>query len=211
MFDARRKYLRPYLEGHYATNNKENGLKRFDTYLPMLNGRKTYQRQRFEKYMDKYMGSKYVSPNIKADIITFRSDQLVKDENDLPTPRPYVSDTFYITPYCDLYIVVDEDGAPQKTRAKAGQQIPVKGVKAPYGDTNVRFYGASMLQDLGDLSGFYIRETDFSNATRLNTLKIGSAQTGYSNARLDELTISTSRLTSLDVQNCTGLEKITIS
>lgn len=212
MFDVRRKYLRPYLEGHYATNNKNGTIKRFETYLPMLNGRKTYQRQRFEKYMEAYVGTKRVSPNTKLDLITIRSDQLIKDANGESTgTRPYITDTFYLTPYCDLYLVVDEDNAIQKVRAKAGVQTPIKGIKAPYGDTNVKFYGASMLQDLGDLSGFYVREPDFGYAIRLNSLKLGSTKADYKNARLDSLTISTSRLTDLDVQNCTGLETLNIS
>ena len=74
MIDMRRKYIRPYTEGHYRANiNNDNKNIRETKYMNMLNGRKTYQRRRFEKNQDKYLAAKYFTPTIKADDISFRA------------------------------------------------------------------------------------------------------------------------------------------
>ena len=56
MIDMRRKYLRPFTYGHGPdTKTKVSEEK----YLPMLQGRKTLQRRRYQKYQEVYFESKY--------------------------------------------------------------------------------------------------------------------------------------------------------
>jgi hypothetical protein len=78
MIDMKRKYIRPYKEGHYRTNLKEDATGKTivsqGQYLTMLNGKKALQRKRFEKYRSIYTDSKYQSTALKEDLMTFRAD-----------------------------------------------------------------------------------------------------------------------------------------
>jgi hypothetical protein len=78
MIDMRRKYIRPYKEGHYRTNLKQdptgNTVVSQGQYLTMLNGKKELQRERFEKYRSIYTDSHYQSTALKEDLMTFRAN-----------------------------------------------------------------------------------------------------------------------------------------
>jgi hypothetical protein len=130
MFDMRRKYIRPYTEGHYGSNIKDGKINSYTRYLSMLNGRKTYQRAAFEKYREAYINSKYQKAS-DSEAFIFRS---VTKQAEQPMT---------LTPYCWLYVQVNFDGAKTPAvKTPAGQPVTLT-VPAAQGlleDKNVRIY-----------------------------------------------------------------------
>lgn len=127
MFDMRRKYIRPYTDGHYAKNISEGKVQSYEQYLPMLNGRKKYQRQAFETYREAYTNSKY---------------QVVSDTTALSFRASAEKGTnITVTPYCWLYVHVDYDGPDfGPIRTEANQAVTVSFPLERLGDTNTHIY-----------------------------------------------------------------------
>lgn len=193
MFDMRRKYLRPYIEGHYGSNRKEGKTQSYTQYLPMLNGRKTYQRQAFEKYREAYMNSKY---------------QVVSDTESLnfraTTYQP--EETITVTPYCWLYVQADFDNAKTpavKTPAGTPCVLKVPVAQGNLQDKNTHIYHPRWLAAVDGLDKFYIRGANFDYGTKLSTLILGSSAEGYSN-RKDEIQLSIAGATLLEELNICG-------
>ena len=188
--DTERKYYRTY----------HGGTKRF--LETMMNGRKRYHRRQWERDQEAYMGTKYVSANIKRDQIMFRCN----------TPLTAVVAPNYdlsIIPYSDMYLSVlyGNSPAPMQIRAKAGQTYTIEN---PLGntmdDTAILIYCASRIQALNDLSGCYIHDNDFSKASKLQQLIIGNSTAGYANTFMTELNIGNNALLQeLNVRNCPNL------
>ena len=189
--DTERKYYRTYY----------GGTKRF--LETMMNGRKRYHRRQWERDQEAYMGTKYVSANVKRDQIMFRCN----------TPMGAVVAPNYdlsIIPYSDMYLSVlyGNSLSPIQIRAKAGQTYTIR---TPDGfttmdDTAILIYCASRIQALNDLSGCYIHDNDFSKASKLQKLTIGNTTAGYSNAFMTELNIGNNPLLQeLNVRNCPNL------
>lgn len=228
MIDMRRKYLRPYKEGHYRTNLKEDPTGKTivsqGQYLTMLNGRKALQRERFEKYRSVYCDSKYQSTALKEDLMTFRANS--PDYAD-PSKPDHITvtwgDYFDITPYCDMYVYLDFDtNLTDAVRAKAGLPTRIYKPQGKLEDKNTRIYGASMISDIGDLAPFFIESPDFAKGVRLSTLKIGDESLDYkASSELKKLTLGSNTLLqtidlrgcqdleiSLDLKGCTGLKEL---
>lgn len=188
--DTERKYYRTYY----------GGTKRF--LETMMNGRKRYHRRQWERDQEAYMGTKYVSANVKKDQIMFRCN----------TPLTAVVAPNYdlsIIPYSDMYLSVlyGNSPAPMQIRAKAGQTYTIEN---PLGntmdDTAILIYCASRIQALNDLSGCYIHDNDFSKASKLQQLIIGNSTEGYTNTFMTELNIGNNALLQeLNVRNCPNL------
>lgn len=188
--DTERKYYRTYY----------GGTKRF--LETMMNGRKRYHRRQWERDQEAYMGTKYVSANIKRDQIMFRCN----------TPLSAVVAPNYdlsIIPYTDMYLSVlyGNSPAPVQIRAKAGQTYTIEN---PLGDTMddtaILIYCASRIQALNDLSGCYIHDNDFSKASKLQKLTIGNSTEGYRNTFMTELNIGNNALLQeLNIRNCHNL------
>ena len=189
--DTERKYYRTYY----------GGTKRF--LETMMNGRKRYHRRQWERDQEAYMGTKYVSANVKRDQIMFRCNTPI---GAVVTPNYDLS----IVPYTDMYLSVlyGNSLAPIQIRAKAGQTYTIE---TPDGfttmdDTAILIYCASRIQALNDLSGCYIHDNDFSKASKLQTLTIGNNTTGYSNTFMTELNIGNNPLLQeLNIRNCPNL------
>lgn len=188
--DTERKYYRTYY----------GGTKRF--LETMMNGRKRYHRRQWERDQEAYMGTKYVSANVKKDQIMFRCN----------TPLEAVVEPNYdlsIVPYSDMYLSVlyGNSSSPMQIRAKAGRTYTIEN---PLGntmdDTAILIYCASRIQSLNDLSGCYIHDNDFSKASKLQHLIIGNNTNGYSNTFMTELNIGNNALLQeLNVRNCPNL------
>ncbi len=187
--DIERKYIRTY----------KGGTKRF--LETMLNGRKKYHRRQWLRDQAAYMGTKYVSANVKADQIMFRCNT--------PLSAPVAPNyDLKIIPYSDMYLsVMYGNSDPIQIRAKAGREYEIKNpLTGIMDDTAVLIYCASRIQAINDLSGAYIHDNDFSKAEKLQTLIIGNATSGYSNLFLTALNIGNNPLLeTLDVRGCPNL------
>ena len=199
--DIERKYIRTYRG--VSIDNSIAGAKDPTFLEPMLNGRKKYQRRQFERNNELYFATKYVSTFAKDDFIRMR---FTKPEGVAITPDY----TLYLTPYTDMYITAEfGNTAPIVFRAKAGIEYPV--VRKTDSDTAdiVLIYGASFIQEIGDLSRCYLREGNFSKATRLQSLTIGSDAAGYKNESLTQLALENNKLLEyLDIRQATELKTV---
>ena len=199
--DVERKYIRTYRG--VSIDNSIAGAENPMFLEPMLNGRKKYQRRQFDRNQELYMATKYVSTFAKDDFIRLRFNN--------PTNPVVKQDyTLYLTPYTDMYISAEfGNTAPIVFRAKAGVEYPVK--RDAESDTAdiVLIYGASFIQAIGDLSKCYLGDNDFSKATRLQSLTIGSNVAGYENTFMTGLALGNNKLLEyLDIRQITGLNSV---
>lgn len=190
IMDMRRKYFRTY---------EDNGT---TSYLPMMHGNKRHQRRQFQRYQEKYMSSKYTGTTCTSDDMTIRGY----------TPTNWAGvkpdGTFHITPYADTYVSVRYGSNPVKVRGKRGQTYEVKCPIAAMNDTEVYVYNASIIQSIGDISGFYPGYVDFSHGVKLTDLKIGSAVEGYANTNMTDFAVGNNTLLEhLNLQNVPNLKK----
>lgn len=197
--DIERKYYRTYQGGGLNGGLEPEPTPRF--LASMMNGRKKYQRRQFERDQAAYMGTKYLSTNVKADQIMFRCNT----PSDVVVAPNY---TLNIVPYSDMYLSVLFGNSPsaQQIRAKAGQSYEIECPLTKMDDTAVLIYCASRIQALNDISACYIHDNDFSKASKLQKLIIGNSTAGYSNAFLTNLNLGNNALLEeLDIRNCPNL------
>lgn len=190
VMDMRRKYFRTY---------EDNGT---TSYLPMMHGNKRHQRRQFQKYQEKYIASKYSGSACTSDDMTIRGYTPTNWKGVKP------DGTFHIKPYADTYVSVLYGSNPVKMRGKRGQTYTVPCPIAAMNDTEVYVYNASIIQSIGDISGFYPGYVDFSHGIKLTDLQIGSSTTGYSNTNLTDFAVGNNTLLEhLNLQNVPNLKK----
>lgn len=188
--DADFKYIKPLIEQNDST------------YLYVAQGNRLNHLQWWLNNRFKYLDSKYEASDYENDFITMR----------LYTPELYEgvepSGNFNIKPYIDMYSTVKFGSSVVKERSKANETTLVESPEGlTFNNTETIIYGASNILDIGDLSNKYARTMDFSKATKLNKLIIGSQITGYSNTNLTDLQIgNNSLLEEIDVSNCPNLK-----
>lgn len=188
--DMWKKYIMPYV------NLGDDG------YLEMLYGTKADQRRQFETYQEKYIATKYVGSVATSDTITFRAY----------TPQDWggvaPSDVITITPYADMYIVIKSGSGMAKVRAKRGTAYPIACPIDTLNDTEIYLYGASNIQDVGDLAPLYVGYFNISSAIKLRNLKFGDGTEGYSNTNATSITLGNNvLLENLDIQNCPNISQ----
>jgi hypothetical protein len=70
-------------------------------------------------------------------------------------------------------------------------------------------YAASFIQEVGDLSRCYVGDNNFSSATRLQKLVIGSTDEGYENTFMKEVLVANNPLLEhLDLRNISGINTV---
>lgn len=188
--DYERKYERPYRNGNTR-------------YLEeMMNGRKKYQRRQFVRDQMMYMATKFLGTLAASDQITFRCNTPVN-----AAVKP--SYDLHLVPFSDMYICVAFGNSnPIQVRAKAGQEYTIKCPYTTMDDTAVLIYAASKIQSLGDISRCYIHDNDFSKATKLQVLILGSEEEGYSNVFLTHLVLGNNPLLErLDLRGTPSLKE----
>lgn len=200
LLDIQRKYLRTY-QGISIDNSivPSTGAVAERFLKTMLNGRKKYQRRMFERNQELYMATKYFGNTATQDQIMMRFNKPEGVETDY---------TLYITPYSNMYIGVKFGNfTATNFRAKAGQQYTI-----PYSLETADItliYGASFIQEIGDLSKCYVGDNDFSKASRLQKLTIGSDRDGYKNGFMSTIGLGSNKLLEyLDIRNITGLTSV---
>ena len=190
--DAQRKYLRPY---------EDNGTK---TYLPMLAGRKTHQREQVKIYNSYYYASKYVSTFCTGTNIMVRGNTPTSGETITVVP-PMNKAT--LTMYINCYIVITStsNNVVAKRRATRGiaEEMDFTTVGS-MNETELYFCSAGMITEISGLAHLYFKQNNFNDASNLQRLEIGSNITGYANPNLEILAIGDNNkmLEYLDVRNC---------
>lgn len=184
--DSYTKYLEPLVLNNDAT------------YLGMAQGSKEQQRKWWLYNRFKYLDSKYRTGDAADKNIMLRA---------------YKRDNLVITPYINCYVTGVFDQAIDSMMVTVDAEkdtaytiVPPEIWDPKTTDSVVIIYSADLLKDIGDLSGLKPGYADFSAATKLQRLQIGSSDPSYSNDKLDTLNVGNNHLlTYIDARNCTGL------
>lgn len=177
--DAWFKYLQPLVENGDAS------------YLSMLQGSKAEQRKWWLYNRFRYLDSKYNAGDAQTDVITLRG---------------YAKDDITVTPYADIYAAIKYGSYLVQTRAARNQSYLIACPLDEVNDTEIYIYSSSQLASVGDLSGLKVGYANFSNAVKLQDLKIGDSDSEYTNGNLTELYLGNNTLLrSIDVRNCPNL------
>ena len=177
--DAWFKYIDPLI-------NEGNG-----AYLEMLQGSKKEQRKWWLYNRFRYIDSKYNAGDALVDVIQLRG---------------YAKANITVIPYADIYPTVKYGSYLVHQRGKRGVATTLVNPLDSVNDTEIYIYSSSQLASVGDLSGLLVGFADFSMATKLQELKLGSDAVGYSNPNLKTLTLGNNvLLKKIDVRNCVGL------
>lgn len=185
------KYLRLYEQ------------KSVETYLPMLEGgKKTHQREAFVTNNFYYMASQYMGTACTSKSITLRGYSPSTWAGVQPKAE------LNVTLYNKGYIVTQVGSILKRVKAERGKPYTI--VFTDSGDMNdtvINIHGANMVQAVGDISCLYVGRSDFSAATRLRSLQIGSTAEGYKNTNLTEIGFgSNTMLEHLYIQNCPNVK-----
>ena len=205
--DYRRKYYRTYL-GSSIDNSIPQGIDK--TFLiGKFFGRKKYARRAFEPNQEIYFATKYFGNKALEDVFWIRGNVPIGSGI-----KPNYSLT--LVPYSDMYICVkygstgepihsEENGKPK--RIKAGEKYVFES-DADRMDF-IYVYAASRIQEVGDLSRCYVGDNNFSSATRLQKLVIGSTDSGYENTFMKEVLVANNPLLEyLDLRNISGINTV---
>lgn len=177
--DAWFKYINPLTEDGSGS------------YLAMAQGSKAEQRKWWLYNRFRYLDSKYNAGDALTDVIQVRG---------------YAKDDITVTPYADIYPSVKYGSYLVSARGARNTATTLVCPLDSVNDTEIYIYSASQLSSVGDLSGLKVGFADFSMATRLQSIKVGSNATGYTNGNLTEFYAGNNTLlNSVDVRNCTAL------
>jgi len=182
--DAYFKYIAPLTD-------PDTGKEPTDFYLPMLQGSKAEQRKWWLFNRFRYMDSKWNAGDALSEVIQLRG---------------YAKADITVTPYADIYPTVKYASYLVSERGQHGVPTTLACPLDNVNDTEIYIYSASQIASAGDLSGLKVRVADFSKATKIQSIVVGSAASGYNNPNLVTLSIPASSLLSLvDARNCSAL------
>lgn len=197
------KYLRPYEKSGDAS------------YIHMLEGgRKNHQREGFVRNNLTYMASQYMGIYCTSDSITVRAYTPGKSDDMTPEQAAIIERTIEAVPpnpviqvmlYNKGYVVVEVASVMKRIKAEKGvyKTVDFRESSQNMGDTVINIHGASNVRAIGDMSSLYIKFCNFSKASRLRSLQIGSDTVGYTNLGLESVSFgSNPMLEELYIQNC---------
>lgn len=160
-------------------------------YLEMMQGSKKEQRKWWLYNRFRYIDSKYNAGDALTDVIQLRG---------------YAKANITVIPYADIYPTVKYGSYLVHQRGQRGVATTLVNPLDNVNDTEIYIYSSSQLASVGDLSGLLVGFADFSMATKLQELKIGSDAVGYFNNNLKTLTLGNNvLLKKIDVRNCVAL------
>ena len=173
------------------------------TYIPMLEGgKKTHQREAFVTNNEYYMAGQYMGIACTSRSITLRG--YTPSTWSGVEPKSEVS----VQLYTKGYIVVQIGNIYKRVKAEKGKFYTIAFADSgDMNDTVINLHGANLIQAVGDISCLYVGRSDFSAATRLRSLQIGSTAEGYQNNNLTEIGFGTNAmLEHLYIQNCPNVK-----
>ena len=202
--DYERKYYRTYL-GLSIDNSINTGEGR-GVDKSFLNGkffgRKKYARRAFETNQEIYFATKYFGNKALSDVFWIRGNVPIGGNI-----KPNYSLT--LVPYSNMYVCVQytSTGTPIHKKVKAGETVRFES-SAERMDF-IYVYAASFIQEVGDLSRCFVGDNNFSSATRLQKLVIGSTDAGYENTFMKEVLVANNPLLEhLDLRNISGIDTV---
>ena len=202
--DYERKYYRTYL-GLSIDNSINTGEGR-GVDKSFLNGkffgRKKYARRAFETNQEIYFATKYFGNKALSDVFWIRGNVPIGG-----SIKPNYSLT--LVPYSNMYVCVQytSTGTPIHKKVKAGETVHFES-SAERMDF-IYVYAASFIQEVGDLSRCFVGDNNFSSATRLQKLVIGSTDAGYENTFMKEVLVANNTLLEyLDLRNISGINTV---
>lgn len=161
------------------------------SYLTMLQGNKASQREWWLFNGFRYRDSKYQCGDAEKNFITLRC---------------YKVGNITVTPYSHIHPRIKFGSYTVTERGKRNVATTLVCPLDTMSDTEVYIYSADRLADIGDLSHLDVGYADFTDAVKLQSLKLGSDAEGYQNTQMTELYVGNNELlTQLDVQNCINL------
>lgn len=185
------KYLRLYEQ------------KEVTTYIPMLEGgKKNHQRKSFVTDNLYYMASQYMGTACISKSITLRG--YTPSEWSGVEPKAQVT----VMLYNKGYVVVQIGSIFKRVKAEKGVFYTVEFPESGnMNDTVINIHGANLVQAVGDISCLYPGRSDYSAATKIRSIQIGSTAEGYQNNNLIEVGFGTNRmLEELYIQNCPNIK-----
>ncbi len=202
--DYERKYYRTYLGLSIDNSINEGEGRGVDKsfLIGKFFGRKKYARRAFEINQEIYFATKYFGNKALSDVFWIRGNVPIGSNI-----KPNYSLT--LVPYSDMYVCVQytSTGTPIHKKVKAGETCVFEN-DADRMDF-VYVYAASFIQEVGDLSRCYVGDNNFSSATRLQKLVIGSTDEGYENTFMKEVLVANNPLLEhLDLRNISGINTV---
>ena len=185
------KYLRLYEQ------------KEVTTYIPMLEGgKKNHQRESFVTNNLYYMASQYMGTACISKSITLRG--YTPSEWSGVEPKAQVT----VMLYNKGYVVVQIGSIFKRVKAEKGVFYTVEFPESGnMNDTVINIHGANLVQAVGDISCLYPGRSDYSAATKIRSIQIGSTAEGYQNNNLIEVGFGTNKmLEELYIQNCPNIK-----
>lgn len=209
------KYETPWTQGYLDySQDTANPTTSTDEYKYLQRGTRTAQKATFMKQRSMLLASKYDGNEFKQDKITFRAGTLVNQANAIITltanQKLYhgvqfgdLNDVSKVTRRAVSMYNADNDTWVPITTGWTPEFVPcrVQNIGDMGNTDGIEIYGASVLNDIGDLSRFHPYQIDVGKAVNLKKLIIGSAATGFSNT-------STTKIDGLN--NCSLLEEINV-
>ena len=160
-------------------------------YLPMLQGKKEQWIKWWIYNRFRYLDSKYVTGTSMTNRITIRAHQ-----------KANVSLTSYLNMYGHVYF----NAAVAEHRMTRGQEYEFEWPASGAEDPVIGINDADLLTSLGDLSPLMVELVDISGAPHISVLKVGDGAAGYTNYRLNSITLGNNKLLrSVDLRNCPNL------
>lgn len=199
------KYLRPYEQNNDTT------------YIAMLEGgKKNHQRDAFVHNNMWYMASQYTGAMCLSDSITLRGYTPSESESNTPEVNARIRATITAVPpkaevqvmlYNKGYVLVEVASSLRRVKAEKGtyytMAFPDSGAM---NDTVINIHAARNVRAVNGLAQLYIGSSNFSAATKLRSLSVGSEETGYWNGNIDpQHPVSFGANTMLEelyIQNC---------
>lgn len=227
------KYEKPWTEGFLDYTN-DPPTQSTDKYKYLQRGTRTAQKATFMKQRSMLMASKYDGNEFKQDKITFRAGTVVNHDNAVITltanQKLYhgvqfgdLNDVSKVTRRAyemynsdtDTWVPVNDNWIPEFVPCR------VKNIGDMGNTDGIEIYGASVLNDIGDLSRFHPYQLKIGNAVNLKKLIIGSSVEGFSNTStadidglnacvlLEEINVcNLKNLTSLSLSNNGFIKKV---
>ena len=210
------KYEKPWTEGFLDySQDVLNPPTSTDKYKYLQRGTRTGQKAIFMKQRSLFLASKYDGNEFIQDKITFRAGTQVNHDNSILTlvanQKLYpgaqfgdVNDTTKVTRRPNkVYDATQEDWVDIGEEGWVPELTPCQIQHS--GNMNntdgIEIYGASVLNDIGDISRFHPWQLKVGNAVNLKKLILGSTTPGYQNVTTDDID---------GLNSCTLLEEINV-